>query len=82
MKWLLFALSLFALWVAFNALFMLPGRYTAFNFELAAAGIVIGIVTAWLSGKRFIDTGHRRGKRGALMQAPPVLLCTFILVIF
>ena len=81
MKWLLFAISLFALWVAFNALFMLPGRYTAFNFELAAAGIVIGIATAWLSGKRFVDTG-RRGKRGALMQAPPVVLCTFILVIF
>ena len=35
MKWVLFALSLFALWVTFNALFMLPGRYTAFNFELA-----------------------------------------------
>ena len=70
MKWPLFVISLFALWVAFNALYMLPGRYTAFNFELAAIGIGVGILTAWLSGRRFAEADSRRRKRGAIMQSP------------
>jgi membrane associated rhomboid family serine protease len=82
MKWLLFAISLFALWVAFNALYMLPGPYTAFNFELAAAGIGVGTLTAWLSGKRFTHTERRKRRSSALMKAPPVVLLIFILVIF
>lgn len=82
MKWLLFAISLFALWVSFNALYMLPGRYSAFNFELAAVGIAVGIAAAWLSGKRFADADQRKRKKGTIMQAPPVVLCAFILIIF
>jgi uncharacterized membrane protein YidH (DUF202 family) len=82
MKWLLFAVSLFTLWVSFNALFMLPGRYTAFNFELAGVGIAVGILAAWLSGKRFTDSDPRKRNRGKIMQTPPVVLCIFILVIF
>lgn len=82
MKWLLFAVSLFALWVSFNALYMLPGRYAAFNFEVAGFGIVIGILTAWLSGKRFADADRPKRKKRPIMQTPPMVLCTFILVIF
>src|ERR1700677_4665779 len=82
MKWVLFALSLFALWVSFNALYMLPGRYTAFNFELAGAGITVGILTAWLSGKRFATADEPKRKQRTIMQTPPVVLCTFVLVIF
>ena len=82
MKWPLFVISLFALWVAFDALYMLPGRYTAFNFELAAVGIGVGILTAWLSGRRFAEADSRRRKRGAIMQAPPVVACIVVLVVF
>jgi hypothetical protein len=81
MKWLLFAFSLFSLWVAFNALYMLPGKYTALNFELAGTGIGIGILTAWLSGKRFVEAEPKR-PRASLLQSPPVVLCVFILTIF
>jgi len=82
MKWLLFAVSLFALFVSFNALYMLPGRYAAFNFDLAGFGTLIGILTAWLSGKRFADSDRPRRKKRTIIQTPPVALCTFILVIF
>jgi len=82
MKWILFAASLFALWVSFNALFMLPGRYAAFNFEVAGAGVTIGILTAWLSGKRFTDAERSKRRRRTIMQTPPVVVCTFILFVF
>ena len=81
MKWLFFAFSLFCLWVAFNALYMLPGKYTPFNFELAGTGIGIGILTAWLSGKRFVVAEPKR-QRSSIVQSPPVVLCIFILIIF
>ncbi|HKD79726.1 MAG TPA: hypothetical protein VKH81_08535 [Candidatus Angelobacter sp.] len=80
MKWVLFAISLYTLWVSFNALFMMPGHYTAFEFEAAAVGITIGIATAWLSSKKFAD-GSKSRKKTVLMQIP-MLLCILALVIF
>lgn len=82
MKWILFAISLFALWVAFNALFMAPGRYSAFNFEVAGVGILVGITLAWVSGKRFADAEPKRRRSGAILKAPPMVLCIFILFVF
>jgi hypothetical protein len=82
MKWILFAISLFALWVAFNALFMAPGRYSAFNFEVAGAGIVIGVLLAWISGKRFLVAEPKRTLEAAIMKTPPMVLCMFILFVF
>jgi hypothetical protein len=82
MKWLLLAVSLLALWVSFNALYMVPGRYTAFNFEVAGIGIAIGILTALLSGKRFVDVDRGRRTKKAIMLTPPLVLCTFILLVF
>ena len=83
MKWLPFAVSLFALWVSFNALFMAPGpRYRTFDFQVAGVGIAVGILTAWLSGKRFVVANRARSTKGAIMLTPPVVLCTFILFVF
>jgi hypothetical protein len=82
MKWLLFVVSLFSLWVSFNSLFMLPGQYSAFNFEIAAVGIAIGVLTAWLSSKRFADAQRKRRRSGAILEAPPIALCLFVLVVF
>ena len=78
---LLFALSLLALWFAFNALFMAPGSYRAFSFEVAGIGIAIGVMAAWVSSKRFARTGHETGL-GAILKAPPMVLCIFILFVF
>jgi uncharacterized membrane protein YidH (DUF202 family) len=82
MKWLLFLLSVFAMWVAFNSLFMLPGHYSAFNFELAGLCIGVGVLLAWVSGKRFVDASPKRRRRAAVMEAPPMVLCAFILLVF
>ncbi|MBV8207819.1 MAG: hypothetical protein JO041_13580 [Acidobacteria bacterium] len=82
MKWLLFVISLFALWVAFNALYMVPGRYDAFRLEFAGGSITVGILAAWLSGRRFAKSDASKPRTGAILQAPPVVLCIFILAIF
>lgn len=82
MKWLLFAVSLFTLWVAFNALFMASGRYHAFNFEVAGIGIALGVMTAWLSSKKFMRTERETSRGAAVLKAPPVLFCIFILLLF
>jgi hypothetical protein len=46
---LLFVAALFAFWVAFNAMFMLPGRYSAVNFVIAGMGISSGWLLLLLS---------------------------------
>jgi hypothetical protein len=79
MKWLLFAVSLLGLWIAFNSLFMLPGQYSAINFVLAGIGIVVGVLLAWISGRHFVGTEL---KISTIMKAPPMVLCVFILLIF
>jgi hypothetical protein len=81
MRWLLFSASLFANWVAFNLLFMVPGRYTSTKAGIVAALIGLAVGTAWLSARRFIDTRLKRQNLAALWQTPPLLLCTFILVV-
>jgi hypothetical protein len=42
-------LSIFCLWVAFNALFMVPGRYDAFRIEVACFAVVVAILLALIS---------------------------------
>ena len=82
MKWLLFAISLFALWFAFNLLFMVPGHYSAITVGLAAGGIIVGLSMAWLSGKRFVGGEAKTRRSVAIMKAPPMVLCIFILFVF
>ncbi len=82
MKWLLFAISFFALWFAFNLLFMVPGRYSAITVALAAGGIIVGLSMAWLSGKRFVGAESERHRSAAILKAPPMVLCIFILFVF
>ncbi len=79
MKWLLFAVSLLGLWIAFNSLFMIPGPYSAINFELAGIGTVVGVLLAWISSRRFVDS---EPKSSTIMKAPPMVLCVFILLVF
>jgi len=79
MKWLLFALSLFALLVAYNALFMLPGSYDWFGFTAAGVAISIAAVCAWFSGRRFAG---KQATRRELMLSPPAVIWLFVLLLF
>ena len=79
MKWLLFLLSLFALFVANNALFWLPGRYGWFNFVMAGAAIAAAAVLAWFSGKRF--TKSASGTRPSWMDVVMTLPATIWMVV-
>jgi hypothetical protein len=82
MRWLLFAISLAALWFAFNVLFMVPGTYSATAFGLAGLGIVTGTVAAWFSGRQFTLAWGRDRRVNEIVRTPPVVLSIFILCVF
>ena len=73
MKWIYLGLTILCLWVAFNALFMLPGNYDAFSFWAAGIAIVISVSCAILGGRRFVaaEGGQRRGRR--IWFTPPMI---------
>jgi hypothetical protein len=75
MRWLYLGFTVLCLWVAFNALFMLPGNYDAFSFWAAGVAIAISVICAVLGGKRFAAAGRgkRRGRR--IWLTPPVVAC-------
>jgi len=79
MKWVLFLLSLVALFAANNALFWLPGRYDWFNFVAAAVAIPVAAVLAWFSSKRFVG-GQATWKE--VLTAPPAVIWFFVVVVF
>jgi len=79
MKWFLFALSLFSLLVAYNALFMLPGSYDWFGIAVAAVAILAAAVCAWFSGRRFAS---KQATWRELMLTPPAVIWLFVLLLF
>ena len=82
-KWVLFLISLLALFVANNALFLMPGEYSWFNAVSAAIAISIAAVLAWFSSKGFVksaspsDAGWRR-----VVGAPPALVWIIVVLWF
>src|SRR5579885_1218784 len=60
MRWLLFVLELFLLFVTFNALFMLPGAVNWFTFVAPCVGISLSAVCAWFSAKKFLGFQPKR----------------------
>jgi len=78
MKWVLLALSLYALLVAYNVLFLVPGNYDEFNFVAAGAAISVAAVLAWFSGRKF---AKKQATWKELMSTPPVVIWTFVVVV-
>jgi hypothetical protein len=78
-----FLLSLVALWVAYNALFMLPGKYDYFNFVVAGFGVGLGVLFASMSSRRFAgQASEKRVPIAHILKAPPMAICIFILILF
>lgn len=85
--WLLFFVSLFFLWVAFNALFMVPsehpGQYDASLVSTAMVLIVVALLVAWASGRLFVAASYgSRNGYGSVLSTPPIMFCGGILLIF
>jgi hypothetical protein len=81
--WLLFLINLFFLWVAFNALFMLPGRYDTFVVSMAVVSIAIALLVAWASGKLFLSAKHGdRDAHNGVLSTPPMIVCIVMLLFF
>ena len=85
--WVLFLITLLFLWVAFNALFMVPGRhvgqYDTFGVSVAVVSIVVASLVAWASGRLFMSARYRGKKtRSGVLSTPPMLACVAVLLIF
>jgi hypothetical protein len=68
--------ALFAFWVAFNALFMLPGRYSAINFVIAGMGISSGGLLSLLS-KRLLRS--RAEEHAVAATKFPTAICLVLI---
>jgi len=83
MRWLLFVLSLFFLYVATNVLFFLPGKYDWFNFTAAGVSVSFAAVCAWFSSKQFIKaTPGASASWKSIMMAPPAVIWLFVVFLF
>jgi len=51
---LLFVLSIFCLWVGFNGLFMVPGKYDATVVSIVIVALALAFGFALASGKQFV----------------------------
>lgn len=83
MKWVLFLLSLIALFVANNALFWVPGKYDWFTAVAASIAILTAGVLAWFSSKKFARStlGTQVTWKNVVM-APPAVIWLFVMLLF
>lgn len=83
MKWVLFLLSLIALFVANNALFWVPGEYDWFTAIAASVAILTAGVLAWVSSKKFArsSAGAQATWKNVAM-APPAVVWLFVMLLF
>ena len=83
MKYVLFLLSLIALFVANNALFWVPGKYDSFTAVAVSMAIVTAGVLAWFSSKKFAraSLGAQATWKNVVM-APPAVIWLFVMLLF
>jgi hypothetical protein len=83
MKWVLFFLSLVALFVANNALFWVPGKYDRFTAVAASIAILTAGIFAWFSSKKFArSTSGAQPTWKNVMMAPPAVIWLFVMLLF
>jgi len=83
MKWVLFLLSLVALFFANNTLFLVPGRYDWFTAVAAGIAISVAGILAWLSSTKFAraSLGAQATWKNVAM-APPSVIWLFVILLF
>jgi hypothetical protein len=80
LKWPLFAIELFLLWMLFNAVFVAPGLHPNERIRMAAVLATLSASTAWASGRLFQGvSSDGRSSRGQIFATPPVVICIFVL---
>ena len=83
MKWVLFLLSLIALFVANNALFWVPGKYDWFTAIAASVAIATAGVLAWLSSRMFARSSlAAQASWKSVVMAPPAVVWLFVMLLF
>jgi hypothetical protein len=80
---LLFFISLFLLWVTFNALFMLPGQWDAFLVSMAAFSAVSAFLISIRSGKLLLPASRNSRSRAdrSVFSTFPVVFCGCAIVL-
>jgi hypothetical protein len=81
-KWLLFGVELFLLWVLCNTLFLVPGPYRGERGVIIAASAVLAALAAWTSGRLFQRSSTDGSPSlGKTFSSPPVVICIFVLAV-
>lgn len=82
MKWTLFGISLIALFVANNALFMVPEKYDWFTAVAVTSAICVAGICAWFGGKRFAAAAFDKPTWKQVVMSPPAVVWIFVIVLF
>ena len=87
LAWLFFFISFFFLFLAFNALFMVPsehpGEYDQTLIGMAVVAIGVALLAAGKSGKLFVVLNRRtKSPYGSILSTPPIMFCGGVLLMF
>jgi len=80
LKWLLFMVEIFLLWVLCNTLFLVPGPYKGERGVIIIVAALLAAVAAWGSGRMFGSETAPFSLRKTL-STPPVVICIFVLTV-
>jgi hypothetical protein len=79
LKWLMFVVEIFLLWVLCNTLFLVPGPYAGERGLIIAVTAPLAAAVAWTSGRLFQSSStNESASLGKILSSPPVVICIFV----
>jgi ribose/xylose/arabinose/galactoside ABC-type transport system permease subunit len=80
---LLLVLSVFFLWVSFNGLFMLPGKYNLTVVSMVVVSVALAFGFAFASGRQFLSVRNSvRTKPRSVWSTTPMVVWFMVVVLF
>lgn len=79
-RWALLVVEMPLIWVVLNSLFLVPGPYNGSRSVIIVGAAVLAGIVAWASGRMF-RAEKEAVKSAKLVHTPPIVICTFVLVV-
>jgi len=80
LRWVLFVIEIFCLWVLCNTLFLVPGPYRGERGIIIVVAALLAATIAWCSGKMF-NASKTPSPTSKTISTPPMAICIFVLVV-
>jgi hypothetical protein len=82
MKWLMFGVELFLLWIFYNTTLLVPGDYDLLRFIFIAVAAALSLLCAYVSGTRFKSAFSGEYKANwEVISTPPLVIWIFVTAI-